>query len=121
MWSITLTVGPVPFKLLFKTEEKAVAQWEKFKNRFKESDPSTGEIEFIDDFNQVVSGNSNTFGCGIYENMDISRQAHIANSLHQAKTHNEGQKAIEADISMRRGPPVLAPMGAGPPPWNGRA
>ena len=54
------------------------------------------------------------------ENLDVSKQAHIARSLHQQRIQAEFQKAAESDPVIRtamRGPAVLSPMGNS---FNGR-
>jgi hypothetical protein len=113
MHIITIACAPVALQFVYKTKESATAAWE---TRADE----TGKVTLADDFGQTGSFTASAISCRVLEDCDVSRQAHIARSLHQQRMQNDAQKAAEADPALRMGlmrsPAVLSPMAG----FNGR-
>lgn len=114
MHVITVAFGEAPamWQFVFKTEEAATVAWQQLGNET--------EVVIVDDFGQTGNFDPKHISGRMLENLDISKQAHIARSLHQQRLQAEFQKAAESDPVIRtamRGPAVLSPMGM---PFNGR-
>lgn len=113
MHIITIACAPVALQFVYKNKENADAAWN---IRADE----TGQVTLVDDFGQTGIFKNSEISCRVIEDCDISRQAHIARSLHQQKMQNDAQKAAEADPALRMGlmrsPAVLSPV----PGFNGR-
>ena len=114
MHVITVAFGEAPamWQFVFKTEEAATGAWQQLGNKT--------EVVIVDDFGQTGNFDSKHINGRMLENLDISKHAHIARSLHQQRLQAEFQKAAESDPVIRtamRGPAVLSPMGM---PFNGR-
>jgi hypothetical protein len=119
MHIITIAFGNAPamWQFVFKTEEAANVAWTDL-NTFP---PEPGNyINITDDFGQSATFELSNICGRMIEDMDKSKLAHIARSLHQQRTQAEFQKAAEADPAIRsamRGPAVLSPV---PGMFNGR-
>lgn len=114
MHVITVAFGEAPamWQFVFKTEEAATAAWQQLGN--------DTQVVIVDDFGQTGNFDSKHINGRMLENLDVSKQAHIARSLHQQRIQAEFQKAAESDPVIRtamRGPAVLSPMGNS---FNGR-
>lgn len=120
MHVITVAFGTAPaiWQFVYKTEEAATNSWKNIQETFHSPGSYTG---IADDFGQTATFNSKEIAGLMMEELELSKQAHIARSLHQQRTQAEFQKAAETDPAIRaamRGPAVLQPMGASP--FNGR-
>ncbi len=112
--SIAFGSAPAIWQFVFKTEEAATKVWNEDVTRI-----GPGRISIIDDFGQTGLFDIETITGRMIENLDTSKQAHIARSLHQQRVQAEFQKAAESDPAIRaamRGPAVLSPMAG----FNGR-
>jgi hypothetical protein len=114
MHVITIAFGNAPavWQFVFKTEEAAIKAW-------NDHALKAGRITITDDFGQTAIFDTNNITGRMLENLDMSKQAHVARSLHQQRTQAEFQKAAESDPGIRaamRGPAVLSPV----PGFNGR-
>lgn len=112
MHVITIAFGSAPavWQFVFKTEEAAIKAWSSF---------GDGSLNIVDDFGQTANFIEGSVTGRMIENLDMSKQAHVARSLHQQRTQAEFQKAAESDPGIRaamRGPAVLSPV----PGFNGR-
>ena len=108
MHSITIVFGPspVPWVLLFKTEEAARAAL---------MIPSSNDYwEVMDDFGQYVSIKRDLIHGTMLEDMEQSKLAHIEQGLHRARTQAKAQQMAAADPTLRTaqmmgGPAMLQP------------
>ena len=116
MHIITVAFGATPamWQFVFKTEESAIKSWDVL-NIGKAGDC----VGVTDDFGQSALFDLANVTGRMLENLDLSKQAQIARSLHQQRTQAEFQKSAESDPVIRmamRGPAVLSPV----PGFNGR-
>ena len=123
MFSITLVIGnsSIPWTLLFKNEESVAEANKTIKFMMTEG----GYFEVSDDFGQTVRVADASVQGVMFEDLDKSKLAHIAFSLHRSRMQVETQKAAEADPALRQarmmqGSPVISPMGNGGMPFTGR-
>lgn len=114
MHVITIAFGaaPLAWQFVFKTEESAQKVW-------TEQVMKAGRVSITDDFGQTGVFDTNNISGRMIENLDLSKQAHVARSLHQQKMQAEFQKAAESDptirSAIRASPAVIQPFG-----MNGR-
>jgi len=121
MFSITLVIGnsSIPWTLLFKTEESfAVAE-----TAVKNVMDNGGSFRVSDDFGQTVQAGDSIIQGVMFEDLDKSKLAHVAFSLHRSRMQVETQKAAEADPALRQarlmqGPSMISPMGNGGVPFS---
>lgn len=112
MHIITIACAPVALQFVFKNKDTADAAWN------ARADVA-GDVTITDDFGQTGMFKASEISCRVIEDCDLSKQAHVARSLHQQKMQMDAQKAAEADPAIRmgmRGPAVLSPV----PGFNGR-
>ena len=123
MFSITLVIGnsSIPWTLLFKTEESFAPAKKAVQSIMSEG----GGCIIEDDFGQTVQAGDSIIQGVMFEDLDKSKLAHIAFSLHRSRMQVETQKAAETDPALRQarmmqGSPVISPMGNGGIPFTGR-
>lgn len=108
MHSLSVALGPVVWRLIFNTQEKAEAA----KTRFAFV---TGDvISLTDDYGQEIRVISDSVTGVMLEDLDRSKLAYVAMALHQARSQAEAQKMAATDPVLRnahnsRGPAVLTP------------
>jgi hypothetical protein len=120
MYSISVALGNTVWALLFKQRQTADNVWTTLSAN---PDPLLSpRITVEDDFSQRLEIFRKQIGGLLFEDLDISRLAHIERSLHQARTQVKAQQMAEADPIIRSGaqrssPAILSPMmrGNGPP------
>ena len=106
MHSITIALreNPSVWTLLFNNKESAEAAWKLL------NDPVT---EITDDYGQTILLEANTVAGALMEDMEMSKLAHIARALHNAKTNAAAHQRAQADPVLRtsmmtHGPAVLS-------------
>ena len=116
MYSIAVIVGQTALSLMFRTKEKAEAA----DNILSGRSSAGGQISVEDDFGQKLVVNPQSVAGYLYEDLDLSKLAHVERALHQTRTQNLAQKTAESDPSLRlasrMGPAMISPM----PGFNGR-
>jgi len=115
MYCLTICFGPAAttWALMFKTKESAEAALA------REWTDSGHTIEVIDDFEQNITIKTDAVHAIMYEDLSLSKLAHIERALHQARMQAEGQKMAQTDpalVHAARGPNIISPMMGG----NGR-
>jgi len=109
MFSLTLALGNVSWRLLYKEEEKAQQAFALTRHR-------DGSITFLeDDFGQKIHYPLASFTGSLLEDLEKTKMAHVELGLHQARVQAAAQKAAQADPGLRanammNGPSVLSPM-----------
>jgi hypothetical protein len=118
MFSMTIVFGasPVPWTLLFRTQEAFNNAIIVFKN------PPTFESDYFDitdDYGQHVSVKRGTIQGVMFEDLTKSRLAHIERGLHQMRTQIDANNLAKSDPvlmaamrSQQVGPGVITPFGA---------
>ncbi len=109
MHSLTIVFGPspVPWILLFKTEESVNKAMVAF-------DTSIDTLSITDDFGQRISVQRNAIHGLMFEDMDLSKMAHVEQGLHRARTQAKAQQMAASDpvlrtAAMAQGPAMLQP------------
>jgi hypothetical protein len=109
MFCINVALGSTSWRLLFKEAERA-------EKAFAILVDLNGSIQIIeDDFGQRLSAKSASINGVMFEDLDQTKQAHIAMALHQARTQQDAQAAAQADPALSRGtrqqgPAIITPM-----------
>ena len=112
MYSLSIAFGdvPTPWRLLFRSKERA----ETFRDMHKNF--PNGDVVGMDDFGQEISVKGSSIHGLMLENLDESMLAYVEMMLHQAKCQAKAQTRANSDPVLtagRRGPAVLTPMGNG--------
>jgi len=99
MYSITIVFGasPVPWTLMFKTQEAFNDAIVNFQN------PATLDsknLNLVDDYGQHVSIRRDSIHGAMFEDMTKSKLAHIERGLHQMRTQIEANNMGKADPSI---------------------
>lgn len=117
MFSLSIMLGSGQWRLLFKTEEKAIGAL----NFISEPTPEdfVGRRRLEDDFGQIVICGEKTVLACLLEDLNQSKLAAVELTLHDARIRAKATQAAQTDPAMREasrapGPSVLTPMGAGP-------
>ena len=108
MHSISIALGPIVWRLVFNTKEKA----EEAEHLL--SCISGVETIVMDDYGQRVRVRGDCVSGIMLEDLDRSKLAYVAMALHQTRAQGEAQKAVRADPALRalaggQGPAVLTP------------
>jgi hypothetical protein len=112
MFCLTVAVGNIPWALMFKTEEAAIAAGQELNVCFEGNDQHLATL--VDDFGQTLRVGAVALHGWMLEDMDKSKLAHIERALHHARMQQEGQKLAAADATLRagqHGPSIVSPMG----------
>lgn len=119
MFSLTIVFGPspVPWVLLFKTEEAIKAAGLMF-------DAAIDNVLLHDDFGQKIVLQKKSVHGIMLEDMELSKLAHIEQGLHRARTQAKAQSMATNDpvlkaAAMMGGAPMLQP-GFGNGPFRGQ-
>ena len=109
MFSITIAVGNVSWRLLYKGIGDATIAAEKLQSA------KDGVVEIIDDFGQLCSINVKSFHGLLLEDLEKMKMAHVETALHNARLQAMANKAAQADPGLRASamsssPGVLTPM-----------
>lgn len=109
MFSISVSVGSTAFMLLYRTEEKARANW-------RELLGITDPLIFTDDFGKEVMVQIEHLNGALFENHTLSQEGNIEISLHHARTQNNANKRAQSDPALRQPgfgnqPGVITPAG----------
>ena len=125
MFAVSICFGVTCWRLLYKTEEKAVEHFN-FANDAMHGDKTREfnileQIKLEDDFGQICSLRSKEINGIMLENMDESQLGSIEMALHNARTQTTAQRQAETDPVLRAArsvasPAIISPMGMG----NGR-
>lgn len=109
MFSLTIVFGPspVPWVLLFKSQESANAAFELAKNQ-------RPLLLLTDDYGQGIALNSGSIHGAMLEDMEQSKLAHVEQGLHRARTQAKAQSMAQSDpvlkaAAMMGGAPMLQP------------
>ena len=117
MFCMTIVFGasPVPWTLLFRTQETFNDAVVAFKN------PATFEtqsFDLTDDFGQHISVKRDAIQGVMFEDMTKSRMAHIERGMHQMRVQVEANNLAKADPTlmaamrtMQQPPGVITPFG----------
>ena len=109
MFSITIALGNVSWRLLYRDEEKAQQAFELTRHR-------DGAIIFLeDDFGQKVYFPLSSLHGALFEDLEKMKMAHVETALHNARLQAMANKAAQADPGLRASamsssPGVLTPM-----------
>jgi|SRR5215469_15128453 len=116
MFALTIVFGtsPVPWTLLFKTQEAINSA----KSTFQMSPPGS-VVALKDDYGQEVVIGVNSIHGVMFEDLNQSKLAHIERGLHQMRTNIDANNQAKADpvlmAAMRMnqaGPGVITPFSA---------
>ena len=121
MFSLTISFGPGPtmWTLMWRDETKAKEAADKLRhgvdgryNTIGGINPQYAALE--DEFGQQADVKFSEIHGFMFEDMELSKLAHIERALHQARTQAQGQQAAENDQVLRvqrarSGPAVLMP------------
>lgn len=105
MFSLSIAIGNTVWAFRFKTAANAKLIFEAL--------TKGGDAIFEDDYGQRLSVKSANISGFMLEDMSLSREAHIAQMLHNAKIQAEAQHRAQIDPTMRpqnRGPAIVAPF-----------
>lgn len=118
MFCITVALGNVSWRLVYKDEERAREIWETLSKISPE--PKTA-LKFEDDFGQCLVGIFDSIHGLMFEDLEKSALADIELRLHNARIQAKAQKLASADPSLRPpmmgNPAILNPMGNGSRPF----
>lgn len=117
MHTLSILVGPsgTSWALMFKTEDAAKAQFD----ILAAARVMNGQVTLKDEFGQQAHFKLEDFHGAILEDMDLTQQAVIARSIHQAQTQARAHAQAANDPVLKtaamtqRGPAMLTPMGNG--------
>ena len=120
MFCISIALDqPLTWTMLYKSEEAAVAAWDRLKLGHTE-----GQFSVSDDFGQTAIINYSRVMGAMFEDLDKSMLAHIERGLHNARTQAKAQQIAMNDpvlktAAMTRGqsPALFDPQGNGR--WQG--
>lgn len=125
MFSLTIALGSITWRLMFVKEDTAVNAYHRLVGETTDIDP----ISIEDDFGQTLCARRMSISGFMLEDLDKSALAAIEMGLHQTRTQIKGQQMADADqvikqARARQNMGVLAP-GMGSPmmggfPMNGR-
>ncbi len=114
MFSLTISFGPtnVMWTLMFRNKEQGELAFAALKRP-----EFNGTL--VDDFGQEIFLGFGGIHGVIFEDMELSKLAHIERALHQARMQAKGAEAAESDPVLRanrfrQGPAVLTPGMNGP-------
>ena len=112
MHSLSVALGPVVWRLVFNTAEKAEAACAEIAKR----NEGFVEVGVTDDYGQTIHVNVGNVTGLMLEDLDRSKLAYVAMALHQTRSQMEAQKAARNDpalraASLQQGPAVIAPGG----------
>ena len=99
MFAITVLLGPVPYALLWRNEERAREAQKQLVHRF-ESAPNEW-IEIKDDFGQELGCVRSSIAGHIFEAMEQTKVAHAERALHQHRTQSLAQKMADSDPGLK--------------------
>jgi len=115
MFCVNIALGNTVWRLLYKDEEKAKADFTLLEHAKLGKEPCR---RITDDFGQEFSGGDYIVGL-MFEDLDKAKMANVELFLHQQRVNVMAQKAAQGDpglraASMMNGPRMLDPMGALP-------
>lgn len=120
MFAITVAFGAQSWRLLYKTQERAEADWASLTAPTNKIDSFNGieHASMQDDFGQRARIKLDAVAGLMFENLDESKLGTIEWGLHQQRTQMSFQQRAESDPTIRaaaamRGPAVISPMGNG--------
>lgn len=97
MYSLTVSLGSVAWRLLFKTEEKALAAHAMVFT----PDAFAPTLALEDDYGQRLSAaRASIHGC-MLEDLDKAKLANVELQLYNAHVQNMANKAIQADRGLQ--------------------
>ena len=112
MYSLSIAIGMMSWRMLYQDEEKARAAYAVLK------DTTVPTVEITDDYGQTGTFKPTACPAIMLEDMDKSKMAEVDIALHRQKTQMLAQKMAAADpairaASMGAGLSQLTPMGNG--------
>ena len=110
MFSITIALGNVSWRLLYKSEESAAHA-----TSIIQDTKHLSEIRVDDDFGHSLTVPTKSLHGILVEDLDKTKMAHVELGLHQARIQAAANKAGQADPGLRasamtNSPGVLTPM-----------
>jgi len=116
MFSLTVMLGSGQFRLMYKTEEAAVAAFAAVSSAALPM--NAGNFQLRDDFGQQLEGKHASIHGHLLEDLDQSKLAAIELMLNNARIQNGAMKQAQSDPALRVGvahsqTPILTPMGNG--------
>ncbi len=117
MFSLSIALGNTSWRLLFKTEEKALAAYELIGN------PIIENLIIADDFGQTATCKVANVHGFLIEDMDKTQLAHVELALYQARGNVRAQNAAQTDPTLKaarfaQSPSMISQMGNGMMPRN---
>lgn len=115
MFAVNISLGNTVWRLLYKNEEKAKADFTLLEHAKLGKEPAR---RVTDDFGQEFSG-GDEIAALMFEDLDKAKMANVELFLHQQRVQVMAQKAAQSDPGLRassamNGPRVLNPMGSFP-------
>ncbi len=114
MFSITVAIGSSGWQLMFRDKTTAEAALGKLRT----TDTFGSQVSITDDFGQTLEAARSSILGFIYEDMELSKMAHVERALSHARLQSLTQKMAEADPALRhsmmnrgQGPAMVSPMG----------
>lgn len=108
MFSISVAMGAVQWRLLFKTEETARNSWTTLT-----APTGSPMFQLADDFGQKIVAKYDSVGGLMFEDMDQSKLANVELMLFNASAQAMAQKRAQTDPAFRtqpQGPAIIDPM-----------
>lgn len=102
MYSLSIAIGMMSWRMLYQDEARAKEAYEKLK------DTTVPTIEIADDYGQIGTFKPMACPALMLEDMDKSKMAEVDMALHRQKVQMLAQKMAAADPAIR-----AAQMGAG--------
>ena len=127
MFAISISVGVVSWRLLYKDTELANSNLKTLLAAItqtrEENFAPPAFVDVTDDFGQRMVAPSKSLNGLMFEDLEKSKLGNIEFSLHNARTQIDYQQRYETDPKIRggmvsRGPGIITPMG--PMPNGGR-
>lgn len=109
--SLSIALGNISWRLLFKTEESANVALMKIQGQ-----TDSARIEIADDFGQKFTSRIGLLHGFMLEDLDQTKMAHAELMLHQARAQALATKMAQSEPDLRRpptSPAILNPMGNG--------
>jgi len=113
MYSLSIAIGMMSWRMLYQDEEKAKAAYIALK------DTTVPTIEITDDYGQTGTFKPMACPALMLEDMDKSKLAHIEQGLHRARTQANAQSRAQSDPVLAQrllsSDPEVLPEGGAPP------
>ena len=127
MFAISVSVGVVSWRLLYKDSDNAQKNFKIIRDAITERRTEVFTpaffVDMTDEFGQQFVARVDSINGLVFEDLEKSKLGNIEFSLHSARTQIDYQQRYETDPKIRggmasRGPGIITPMG--PMPNGGR-